>query len=81
MKEMATFYSGLPDGVRVLETGHDVVGDGEGEAEAVGGAVLEREGVALVIRHERNRQNQVRPPWCQDGEVEYGHLRFDGLWT
>ena len=46
-----TSYSSLPDGVGVLEAWHDVVGDSEGEAEAVGAPILECECVPLVIQH------------------------------
>ena len=74
-----TSYSSLPDGVGVLEPRHNVVGDDEQEAEAVGAVVLEREGVALLVGDEWDGQDQVRPIWRQDCQVQHLHLWLRSL--
>lgn len=44
-----TSYSSLPDGVGVFEAWHDVVGDSEGETEAIEAAILECKCIALIV--------------------------------
>jgi len=44
-----TSYSCLPDGVCISETRHNVVGDSEGETEAIEAAILECKCIALIV--------------------------------
>lgn len=56
-----TSYSSLPDCVSILEARNNIVRDVEGEAEAVGAAILEGKCVSLLIRLKWDWQDQIRP--------------------
>ena len=71
--------AGLPDGVGVAEAGDDVAGDGEGELEPVGAALLEREPGLLALGLRRHPQLHVRPAGGQDGQARDLHVRLQRL--
>lgn len=74
-----TSEAGLPDAVGVLEARNNVVGDGEGEFEAVTVALLEGEEAALGVVREGNWQHKIRPTLALNGEAQYLHFRFFAL--
>ena len=77
--EVQTFYSSFPDSVGVLQAWHDVVGDDEGETEAVGAAILESKCIALLVRLEWDRKDQIRSARWQDCQVQHLNLWFRGF--
>ena len=71
-----TFNSSLPYSVCVSESRNNVVGDIEGELEAISATIFEGECVALRIRNKWNRYNHVRAIRSDDCKACNLYFRF-----